>query len=287
MSPMLTSTRFSVFSDMRIVPAIIIAALLACWLGCNVNRDRPDPTIIAAQKASLEELERYMLDSDWQKRQRIEESKGPGELVASRIFRAFTIVSYGKSPNDDEHIVDVARNVLFENPEMTLAILKPIVFESATKEQMARMSEGSHPRVSEDNTALFFSICRQIAAFEVSSNALQILETFSKCGDDKIENLAQGNLKLAVEENWRAKKAIYEKGKSAEALNWFGENVLRRGLTRHDVEIYMGKGVESPDFQIEYSGHFKGKQFVLQLQYIDSFLNTWRVAPLQAQRNLK
>lgn len=257
--------------------AIWTLGTLTLLAGCGNDTANTTSRVVAAQQMAVVQLQRYQATGDWKKRLAIRDASGLNELVASRIFRAFDVVAIGKKPFDDERFVEAAWDELFANTEMTLAVLHPIVRECVATGERMRMSEMSTPPVSENNLATFFFICRRIAAFEVRSNALQVLTECAASSDTRVAHAAQENLALAVQGNWRAKRAIYDRTKSVEVLQWFADNVLRRGLTRKDVHDYLGEGRDTLSFHLEYVGRRNEQEMVLSLQFFDDYLAEWQI----------
>jgi len=232
---------------------------------------------ISVLKNASSELEEYLATSDWHKRIKIQNETGQNELIASRIFRAFDLIKIGKAPRDDVSEVDAAWEELLRNPALTVLVLKPVLFESVDRKDRESMSSMPYPPVSDQYRDIVFSVFRRIATFEVTTNAMFAMQELSKSPNAEIAREAKHNLQLALEENWRAKKAIFQATHSGEILNWFADNVFHKGLNRRDIEMYLGKGTEAPDFSIRYTGRVGPQAVVLKLRFWDDYLVEWKV----------
>lgn len=274
---MQTSTRFLGLDDMSAVGVALLLVVVTGCGGCGSKLPQRPPTIITAQRQSLAELERYLATGDWRIRIRLQEARGQEEIVASRVFAAFSTLVAGIKPNDDHKLVNEAWDELLVNPAVTIAVLKPVVFECTNG--FTYVGDG-FPPVSVENRRFYFEICVRIAAFELGSNAVQTLSELCADRDTEVAQEARKYLKGALEKNWRTKKAAYQQTKSADILEWFARNVLHSGLSRADVELYLGRGMEAPDFRVEYSGMRGDGRVALRLQFFDNYLVNWDVQPL-------
>jgi hypothetical protein len=254
---------------------VLTFLLIPLGSGCAKVDSQAESQSLAPQRATLRDMERYLATSDWHERLKIQQADANGELVFSRIYRAFDVVRTGKVPRDDIQEVDDAWSELLQNPALTIIALKPILFESATKEEMASMSGMSNPPVDDDNRSAVFSILCRIATFETTTNALHALDDLSRNTNATVAQLAKENLSVALEENWRVKKLLYQKTHSGEVLDWFDENVLRKGLSRKDVNLYLGEGTETPDFTVQYRGKTGSGTTLLDLTFWDDYLMKW------------
>jgi len=234
-------------------------------------------SLVAAQRTSLQQLELYIANSDWHLRVQIARATGDAELVASRIFKAFEVVRSNSQPRDEVAEVNAAWSELCRNPAITISVIKPILYESVGPEDRDAISRMSLPTVTKENRGVVLSIFVRIARFEFGTNAIAALSDLSASTNTEIAVDAKRSLLVASRENWRAQKTLFDRTRSGGILDWFSDNVLRKGLTRHDVELYLGKGTEGADFAIEYSGTGPRGNTVLRLTFWDDYLIDWRI----------
>lgn len=260
---------------MRLTVTLFGIFMILLAIGCTKTDSQASAEPLALQLTTLKDMERYLVTSDWHERLKIQRANAQDELVFSRIFRAFDVIRIGKLPQDDPQEIDAAWNELFRNPALTVIALRPVLFESATKEELTAMSSMSYPPVREGNREIVFSILCRIATFEVTTNALHALDNLSQCTNTEIALRAKRSVSIAQENNWRAKKRLYQDTHSGKILHWFADNVLRRGLSRQEVNLYLGEGIETPSFIVQYRGDRLSGAPSLDLRFWDDYLINW------------
>jgi hypothetical protein len=234
-----------------------------------------EPSIVQRQQATLRLLADYETSSDWHKRMLIKSATGESEILASRIFRAFEILSRGHAPMDDVSVVQAARDEIYRNATLSLAILHPIVFEKATPEDKTTFANLTYPPVSDENQSLYLQICGDIAAVETNGTAQSILTEFSNSTNAQLAALARLQVKQVSRENWQTMRKSYERTRSPRSLRWLVQHALRKGMTRPEVETYVGGGIENSSFGFDYSAADGDAKSTLELKYWDGILYRW------------
>lgn len=234
-----------------------------------------DTEFKAAQQRTQVLLNEYLSTGDWQKRVDIMNASGNAEIGASRIFRAFNILSIGKKPKDDANYLEEARKEIYRNPKITLVVLKPILSEKLNKANSLRGYWASADLEQSAHQSTYLQICCDIAQTETNAFATQILEEIVRNSDSNLLALAKIYLKQAREENWGIHQQRFLQTKSPTSLSWLANHMLNKGMRQEVIESIFGMGIRQTDSSIEYSAEDENERRVLKLFYWDGELSTW------------
>lgn len=242
----------------------------------------PERATLRKQMSALHVWGEYERSSNWKLRLEIENAAGLSETIASRIFRAFHVISLGAAPREDHDLVARSWRELDANPAMTISVLYPIVFETSSKEERAAFGDMSDPPVSEEHVSLYLTICSRIACTETNGFALARLENLRASDFSAVSEKVPLYLDYVAGNNWQIHRKRYLEFKSWQDLAWFESEMLRRGLHRKQIEMYLGFGTNMGVTDVYYFATEGRNRFVLKLHYWEDDLWTWESATVDA-----
>ncbi len=226
--------------------ALAVAICGGCIVGCISDGTEPRghaelPSPAREQLATYKALVNYLGTADPQYRIQVEDAYHEREILASRIFRAFSWYRDWRNPHDSHF---EAKVLLLENPRLTLRLLRPVVDEPLEK----------GPPSDED----YLDLCANVARIEQGSTARGILRDVSRSSNERVARRA---LRLLNEieggDNYRAKSRSYRGSEARRDLEWFAFYYLQQGMPRHEVEAVLGEPYY--DNRDEYVCAYRGK----------------------------
>jgi hypothetical protein len=231
------------------------------------------------QAETFDELQRYLSTSDWKLRKEIAEADGEAEILASRIFRAFDAycikgISYEEKRESEKE--------LERNPKLTLSLLRPILKERMTEEEMQKHGGASYPPVDPSHVDTYFNFCIRFAAVEHDGYAMDVLSQLCNDRDSEISEKALESIRFVNEEwNYRFKSELYKKRKNGDALKWLAKHYLSAhkvsGLSLPDVEDVLGPA-DYPNSLVWiglYDGVSGTTKRHLRLSFFDGQFESW------------
>src|SRR5438552_2772333 len=128
---MINSTQLLVFpnrsnSIARQVKHVTLLTLFCSFAGLATAANT---NLINRQQQTIKILGDYQKTADGHKRKLVHNAVGTSEIIATRIFQAFDTLSGPGIPRDDRTINEAAWEELFRNATMSIATLRPVLFE--------------------------------------------------------------------------------------------------------------------------------------------------------------
>jgi hypothetical protein len=269
----------------------LLVCILAMAWGCSPRaRSWPRAEVPPAGDRPIHQwqetnaiLERYLATADWRDRLRVADAWGEGEILASRIFRAFDIyvglkpgffVSY-EAEGGLWRCLEEAKSELVRNPHLSLLYLRPIVDEVPPGEGDGvgdAVLDRTRPQYSED----YLCFCAGIAAVEEDGFAREVLRGLADHNKENVGESARGEVLDLDKFNIFSVGRRYRKGKAWEDLYWVSSHYLKRDLPRSKVEEHLGPGEVIDEHTVVYEGNESGglSRFVT-LKYSGDLLDTW------------
>lgn len=235
---MKTKKRFLLWLIIFIVMTtmFVLGGLFQQWrvVGSNCIKNEPTKSYEDAQKKMITLMEKYCESHDPYLRIEIMRGSGLYETVAGRIFNAFSIYCSNAGSFDREwgtHFAEDARRELYRNPQLTLAVLLPVLEEDAEPESDALKWHGP---AKEDILLLVLDF----ALIEEDTFAASFLREWSRKtkDDDAYHYYLQHNLNVT--------STRYKADKDRSSLWRLGDYALRSLPTgkcqRGWIEKYLG-----------------------------------------------
>lgn len=250
---------------------LLLIVMGSCAFGAGMYFGRSkvvvEPVPATGQFATMRILEDYRQTGDPGKRKAIEQASKESEILASRIFRAFGIVS---QLHQDSRSSARAEQVLSTNTILSLSILKLLFVERPDPSDVDNTVERDRMRTA------YLGWCAGIAEVESDGKARAILEELSQHDDKDIADEASSLLDYLQTSNLNAKSIAYRESRRWEDLQWIQLRCCRKGMDRAGIMNLLGK----PDFKkgplIAYKGerdYSRGNY--LWLGFVDAQLLDW------------
>ena len=264
--------------EMRIpyVVAIAVALCIGSFLAGRYSGQpvpEPQPEWLAAQHDTMRALAEYFQSADPEKRKAVETATGLREIRASRIYQAFWISIQKGAPH---HLVDDSQRVLYENPKLTLMVLKPLV-----RERPAEGDEGKTYPLSYAQEQ-YLGMCGYVGAIEKDGFARRILKEISETVGGEIAVKASKELKELAKDNYRTISASYRKTKLWSDLGWLMTVYLKHDMPVKEVVEVLGKPDFSEGAMLVYRAkreypYLKDECYLWLYAYDSAFLDAWQL----------
>lgn len=214
----LVTNKIMIFHSKHFFGVLLVAVfLLLSQPGqCEQQRD------INPQTPIFQALEDYLKTANPEKKRIVMGATGSSEILATRIYKAFRQVLIPGFPDNYPNIKEIAWNELDKNPELTVALLWPVVKDNKGKSWVNEDFD------SEEIISVYIVLCNNFAKAEVSSLAYEKLVKMSKGShglfaakesSKVLDELKTKNIKVISER--------YRNHRKLDDLNWIYDNYLK------------------------------------------------------------